>query len=131
MRLLVCGDRGWKDKQAVLRMMRAIHSEFRITHLIEGEAKGADTISKEVIFGRYEFENVEVLSFPADWKNKGRAAGPIRNSAMLDKGKPDLVLAFHDDIGSSKGTANMIGQARRRKIPVLLYSGQVEDKEND
>jgi hypothetical protein len=30
--------------------------------------------------------------YQADWKRYGRA-GPIRNQEMLDKGKPDVVIA--------------------------------------
>ena len=36
---------------------------------------------------------------------------------MLDQ-KPDLVLAFHDDLGKSRGTADTVGEAKRRGIPV-------------
>jgi len=39
---------------------------------------------------------------------------------MLDEGKPDLVLAFHTDIKNSKGTKNMIQQAEKRGIKVIL-----------
>lgn len=45
---------------------------------------------------------------------------PIRNKQMLDEGKPDLVLAFHTDIENSKGTKNMIYQAKKRGIKVIL-----------
>lgn len=43
-----------------------------------------------------------------------RAAGPIRDQEMLDKGKPDLVVAF---LGN-RGTADMVRRAREAGVPV-------------
>jgi hypothetical protein len=39
--------------------------------------------------------------FFADRVTLGRAAGPIRNQAMIDDGKPDLVIAFPGGHGSA------------------------------
>ena len=39
---------------------------------------------------------------------------------MLDEGQPDLVLAFHANIAASTGTADMLGQAKKRGIPTRL-----------
>jgi hypothetical protein len=44
----------------------------------------------------------------ADWEKLGRSAGPIRNQAMLDEGRPDLVVAFP----GHHGTADMVRRAR-------------------
>jgi len=62
------------------------------------------------------------MSFPADWKSYGKGAGPIRNQLMLDEGKPDLVLAFHNDISSSRGTADMIRRAKKHGISYEIIS---------
>jgi len=32
-------------------------------------------------------------------------------------------LAFHEDLNKSKGTANMVRQARKAGIPVVIYGG--------
>lgn len=48
-----------------------------------------------------------VVSFPADWKKYGKAAGPIRNEEMINQ-NPDLVLAFLAK--NSKGTLNCLKQ---------------------
>jgi hypothetical protein len=37
---------------------------------------------------------------------------------MLDEGKPDLVLAFP----GGRGTRNMVGQAKRRGVPVEIVA---------
>ena len=56
--------------------------------------------------------------FPADWIRHGRAAGPIRNEQMLREGCPDLVVAFHDDPGLGRGTADMVRRALAAGVPV-------------
>jgi hypothetical protein len=58
-----------------------------------------------------------VESFPADWEQYGRAAGPIRNQQMLEA-KPDRVFAFHEDLEHSKGTGDMVRRARKAGVPV-------------
>lgn len=49
--------------------------------------------------------------FVADWKRYGKAAGPIRNSQMLEYVKQEnpLVVAFWD--GESHGTRDTINKA--------------------
>ena len=44
----------------------------------------------------------------------GRSAGPIRNQAMLDEGRPDLVVAFP----GHHGTADIVRRARAAGIKV-------------
>ena len=39
---------------------------------------------------------------------------------MLDEGQPDKVYAFHPDITKSKGTKNMVEQASKRGIEVIV-----------
>lgn len=86
--------------------------------VIEGEAKGADLLASDAAF----YFGIPVLRFPADWDKYGRAAGPIRNTQMLKEGKPDLVVAFHDNINASKGTLNMVQQARKQSVKVMVYN---------
>jgi len=60
------------------------------------------------------------MPFPAHWDEYGRAAGPIRNRQMLDKGWADAVVAFHLNLDESKGTADMVREARKRGLPVWV-----------
>lgn len=114
MRALVCGDRKWTNR-ARLDWVLGI---MNVTSVIEGEAKGADTMAREWA----DTHNTPVYPFYADWTKYGKAAGPTRNREMLYIGKPDRVIAFHNNISESKGTANMIEQARRAKVPVILVT---------
>lgn len=117
-RVLVCGDRNWSDKA----LIRGYLAGMKIDVVIEGEARGADRfgflVAREL--------RIDVLPFPAKWDEYGRAAGVIRNQQMLDEGKPTLVLAFHDNIYSSKGTKDMVKRANKANIPVWLISGTNE-----
>lgn len=86
--------------------------------VIEGEAPGADTLAREAA----EYFGIPVLAFPANWQKYGRAAGPIRNTEMLNEGKPDMVVAFHNDYLHSKGTKNMVEQALKRGLKVVIQT---------
>lgn len=125
MRVLVTGDRNWTDKQAI----REALVNVRARTVIEGGARGADKLAREA--GKELRLNVE--EFPAHWTHSphcwprpcrrpmGDVAGPARNQQMLDEGKPDLVLAFHNCLEASKGTADMVARAVKAGVPIYLY----------
>lgn len=115
MRALVCGDRNWTDRKAIARELRKLEPPLTIIH---GAARGADTLAGEVA----QHHNMKVCVYPADWGQYGKAAGPIRNKQMLDEGKPDLVLAFHDNIEESRGTKDMVRQAAKRGVETILIN---------
>ncbi len=115
-RVLVTGDRDWKSK----RIIKYALSHVRMPAiLIHGGCRGADLLSEEVA---REMCTFDIERHDANWEKYGRAAGPIRNKMMLEAGRPDFVIAFHNDIWNSKGTKNMIMLALRKKIKVYLYS---------
>ncbi len=66
--------------------------------------------------------NIPVVVFPAEWDRYGRAAGSIRNRQMLITGRPTKVYAFHNHIHESRGTLNMIGQAKAHGIEDMLWT---------
>lgn len=133
-RILICGSRTYgvcqhpprlhdpavcpnasAEANAFIRAMDAwIAKHGRPTLVIEGEARGADTMAAHWA----RTLGIEVAAFPANWDDHGRAAGPIRNKQMLDEGRPDAVIAFSTDLANSRGTANMVRQARAAGVPV-------------
>jgi len=116
-RILICGDRNWTDKKVMLEFLWKLS---RDTLIIEGEGRGADRIARDLAI----LLGFNILPFPADWKRYGKAAGPIRNQQMLDEGKPDLVVAFHNNLSKSKGTKDMVNRAKKAGIPVqVIRSG--------
>lgn len=112
MRILFCGDRNWTDREKIARAFDV----YKPTVVIEGEARGADRLCRNEALSR----GIHVEVYPALWTRYGRAAGPIRNTQMLDEGHPDAVVAFHSNISQSKGTADMIRQAEARGITTYL-----------
>lgn len=113
MRLLVCGDRNWSNRQFLYDTLDDLleESETPIV-VIHGAARGADTMAGE--WGMSH--KLLVLEYPAQWHVYGKSAGPIRNRQMLEEGKPELVYAFHQNIAISKGTKDMVAQAQKAGI---------------
>lgn len=148
MRVLICGDRKWgfnddyeyKMIHDQLVWLQSIHGDDLV--IITGGANGADSFAKWTC----ESLGIKCIEYKAAWSClddscesidddgnvhhrdvHGRAAGPIRNKKMLDEGQPDLVMAFHNDITKSKGTKNMIQQAKKAGVPALVFPVLVSD----
>jgi len=114
MRLLICGDRNWTNKELIRKYIFSLKPDV----IIEGCARGADSIA-----GKLAREyNIELEEYPANWKKYHIIAGPIRNKQMLVEGKPDFILAFHNDIKNSKGTKNMVAQSKKAGIKGKVIS---------
>lgn len=117
MRVLVCGGRDFTD---VARLCAALNPFFVAeADLIiicgfdpdDDKFQGADQLA-------YEWAKrlaVPVMTFPAPWSRRGRAAGPIRNSRMLTDAQPEKVVA----LPGGRGTADMVGKARRAGVEVI------------
>jgi YspA, cpYpsA-related SLOG family len=112
---LICGDRNFDDwaKFIYETTKHLDHDDL----IISGGARGADTLAE-----RYaEVFDLSFKLFPANWDKYGRAAGPIRNREMLKElltYKNQGVIAFLAE--GSKGTANMIKQARDAGVENII-----------
>ncbi|GAG79350.1 unnamed protein product, partial [marine sediment metagenome] len=95
-RILICGDRNWTDIETIEDFIRSLPPD---TIIIHGNSRGADKIAER----KAKEQGLTVKSYSADWDKYGRAAGPIRNKQMLLEGRPDKVVAFHNDLSKSKG----------------------------
>lgn len=109
MKVIVCGGRDFDNVSAVRHALTAAHAKRPITLLIEGGANGADKLAREWA----KAEGVPCETVHADWKRYGPAAGPLRNSKMLEY-KPDAVIAFP----GGRGTADMVRIARQAGVKV-------------
>lgn len=85
---------------------------LEISEVICGGATGADECGRQWALSK----SIPVKIFPADWQQHGKAAGPIRNRQMADYA--ERLVAFWD--GESKGTKNMIDEARKRGLEVIV-----------
>lgn len=115
-RLLVAGSRLWRQRggiYAALDRILAEHPEGLV--VIHGAAPGADSIAEAWAQER----GIVSVAFPADWDRQGRAAGPLRNRAMIAEGHPDAVAAF--PLPGSVGTEDTIALAREAGIPVIVH----------
>lgn len=115
MRILVCGGRNFYDWRLLEETLDNAYSErtLELEYLdciIEGGAAGADSLARQYAI----YNEITYQEYPADWKMYGKVAGMYRNSQMLVKGNPDLVIAFP----GGKGTANMIQIAKEAGIEV-------------
>ena len=111
MRVLVCGGRKYNNYINIEEELNQINRLNSIDCVIEGGYTGADNLAKQWA----KTNGINVEEYKPDWDKYGLAAGPIRNTQMLDEGKPDLVVAF---LGGA-GTADMVIKAERAGIKVI------------
>lgn len=117
-RILVCGGRNYDNRTHFFRFMDRVleavggtgESPRRNVVIIHGAARGADSLANDYATER----GLRVVSYPADWKTHGRAAGPIRNKKMLTSEQPDVIIAFE----GGDGTADMIRIGKKAGVPV-------------
>jgi hypothetical protein len=118
-RVLVTGGRDFTDRDAVARAMAPYAprgrelldaSEHIVIH--GGCPTGADHLADEWcdVFG------VRKRVYAADWRQHGRAAGPLRNARMIAEGRPDVVIAFP----GGRGTADCVRKAQAAGVPVVF-----------
>ena len=109
--VLVCGGRDYADRKAIQRTL--VGSGPLPSLVIHGGALGADYLAAEVAA-----ENgIHCAEVEALWDHYGKAAGPLRNAAML-RLRPDKVIAF----SGGRGTENCVAQAEEAGIPVERIS---------
>ena len=123
--VIVTGDRhaepdGWRTCIATELQISAGYDRLVVIH---GAAKGIDSIADEVCG---DYPSMATVPMPARWDLYGNRAGPIRNEEMLlvlmklqNHGYTVSVLAFHDQIGESKGTKHMVNVALKVRVEVL------------
>lgn len=116
-RVIVCGGRDYDDRDRCFEVLNELFPDKAI-EIVSGHAVGADSFGEA-----YANENgIKLTVFKPDWKQYGRAAGPIRNKSMLDYATEEtpVVVAFWD--GKSKGTKNMINLAEKVGAEVHIVS---------
>lgn len=117
MRVIIAGSRTIRDVALVAEAVAK--SGFNVTEVVEGGARGVDTLA----FDWAHSQGVPVKVFPADWNRYGKQAGILRNLQMADYA--DALIAIWD--GKSRGTRHMIDVAYKRRMPyrvMLLKEGQ-------
>lgn len=111
-KVIIAGVRTGVPQQTVLDAVSK--SGFAISEVVSGGATGVDAQGETWA----QSQNIPVKRFPADWAKHGKAAGPIRNGQMADYA--EALIAIWD--GQSRGTKNMIEQARKKGLRVYVHS---------
>lgn len=110
MRAVVFGGREFTNERLAFKALDILHKKFKFTCIIDGAARGADTLA----YRWAKLRGIPTERYAADWVKFKRAAGPIRNRQMIEEGKPDIGVAFPGETG----TDNMKRQLKEAGIPV-------------
>jgi glycerophosphoryl diester phosphodiesterase len=111
MKTIIAGSRTITDYSLVKNIIRL--SQFNITEVVCGWARGVDKLGKE-----WADENgVITTGFNPDWETFGKRAGYLRNLEMAKYA--NALIAIWD--GISKGTKHMIDIAKARNLKVFVY----------
>jgi hypothetical protein len=116
MRLIIAGGRDYQLTEADYLRLDAIHERYCVVEVFSGGATGADECGKQ-----WAAKNDIVFTcYPADWKNHGKAAGPIRNRQMANEAQ--AVALFP----GGRGTESMWKEADAAGIRIFDFrkSGQ-------
>ena len=109
MKVIIAGSRTINDYSLVASAIE--QSNFDVTEVVCGDAKGVDTIGDQWA----QKNTIPVTHFPANWKKFGRGAGCIRNRQMAEYG--DALIAITT---GSRGTANMIKEATKLGLKIFV-----------
>lgn len=113
-RVIIAGTRYFNDYALLCeyadKVLARKRAEGEIV-IVSGHCRGADLLGE-----RYARERgYQVETYEADW-NGGRGAGPRRNRLMAERA--DALIAMWD--GKSRGTLNMINEAREHGLAVRV-----------
>lgn len=119
-RIIVAGSRSINDYNLVKEVCLDAFETWRIIivgddyqltpiELVSGNARGVDSLGE-----RFAYEHgISVKLFPANWAI-GKHAGILRNIEMAEYAT-HLILIWD---GESRGSANMLNEARKRKLTI-------------
>lgn len=117
MRVLITGGRDFRDWKKACSAFDYWHLRLDITLVIQGGQVSRDPRDQEKWGGDYYAKKwaglrgipvVEERVTDEEWKKFDRDAGPMRNRRMIDRHKPEKVIA----LPGGKGTQDMLNQAR-------------------
>lgn len=120
-RVIIAGSREGFNIHDVT--VAALLSGFPIGEVVSGTARGVDRLGEQWAMSK----GINVIRFPANWNEEGKAAGHIRNRMMGDFA--DCLIALWD--GESKGTKGMIEYMQSLNKPVYIYLKKKYNKENN
>lgn len=120
-KLAVVGSRHWTNKITLSHILNYWISQRESIYdgvmIVTGGAGGADTMAKEYA----EKNGIEIRVHNPDWKQYGKAAGPIRNSMIVSEA--DEMIAFIKNGLENKGTWDAVHKMLKELKQVHLIPG--------
>ena len=126
-KIIIAGPRDFNNQSFVFSALDMVFSRLiknseentdslENIEIVEGGATGIDSLAKSYAISK----NIKYKEFPADWDKHGRAAGPIRNKQMAEYS--DILIAFRYVDNPSRGTENMIKQAKDNNLKIITVN---------
>lgn len=120
MKLAVVGSRTFVDEQLLRDQLDLLDEQRRITEVVSGGARGADTFG-----ARWAIDRGKRLTIhKPNWHRDGKRAGFLRNQLIVND--CDELVAFCPEGEITPGTGNSITLARRASKPVLVIHSSNE-----
>lgn len=115
MKTIIAGSRNINSISLVRDAMRLAKEREGIepTLIVSGCAPGIDNQGEHWA----DEQGLPIFRMPAEWKQYGKAAGPIRNIEMANYA--DALVAIWD--GYSKGTKHMIATATKLGLKIFVF----------
>jgi len=107
---VICGGRDYRPSHRELQDCIMHLKVLQITEIYDGNASGDSFIAGYLYRCGYD----AVHFHKANWKEHGKAAGPIRNQEMIDL-KPSVVIVFE----GGRGTEDTVNRAKSAGIRVI------------
>lgn len=113
-RVGVVGSRSFPSAAPVLQFVSSLPAGCVV---VSGGASGADSFAAAAAAAC----GLELEVFSAAWSRFGRAAGPVRNRALVRSGLACLVVFVLDPSSLSPGSASAVKEARKAGVPVFVF----------
>ena len=116
-RLALVGGRTFNDYTIFSTNIEFILTKWNVTlpdilQIVSGGASGADTLAEKWA----KEHNIPMVVFKPDWDKFGKAAGPMRNSDIVNMATHLIAFPSED----SKGTWDSIAKAQKKGIPTEI-----------
>ena len=107
----IVGSRKYNDYNTIETFIATLN--LTITGIVSGGATGVDSLAEQYA----KKHNLPLTVFKANWSAEGKAAGPNRNTKIVNE--CTALVAFPD--ADSVGTYDTIRKAEKKGIPVFVY----------
>lgn len=124
MKVIIAGSRSFGAETDLMQLNLSMAAlAWPVTEVVSGGARGADLAGEQWA----RDQGIAIRKFVPDWRGHGRRAGIVRNIEMANYA--DAAVVFWD--GSSRGSANMIEEMRKRGKPVEVVYIRVRPAETE